>query len=80
MLALTKALPTYCSFSHGPNRAFAFVDEFFHYAHKIEVHSLHDCRYEGTLIHLFQLLDELDKVNTVHAKGAQLHWTNARSP
>ncbi|KAF2194685.1 hypothetical protein K469DRAFT_734449 [Zopfia rhizophila CBS 207.26] len=73
ILALTKGLPVEATFGPIINPLFALVDEFLYYSKELE----RKCN-ESNMI----LLDELDRVNSVHAQTCNFksHWTNARDP
>jgi hypothetical protein len=71
LLALSKALPQSEDPRQQLNQSFGLVDEMMHYAREME-------RQSGTAHAV--LLDELDRVNTVHAfaNNYKSHWTNMR--
>jgi hypothetical protein len=71
LLALIKALPVPADFRSLLNELFGLVDKLLYYAREME-------RNSG--ISNIVLLDELDRVNTIHAENAKTHshWTNAR--
>lgn len=58
-----------------------FVDEFNHHARTIETQYSHETvQNKGRLEHEFELLDEMDRVNTCLFEGSDSHWTNSRKP
>ncbi|KAI0441725.1 hypothetical protein F4803DRAFT_407988 [Xylaria telfairii] len=72
-LGLLKALPV--SNFRDPvsaNKVIGLTDELLYYAHEIEKRR----DLEGTP--LVKLLDQLDKVNSHHARNITNHWTHAR--
>ncbi|KAI2631192.1 hypothetical protein GGS21DRAFT_168574 [Xylaria nigripes] len=72
-LGLLKALPV-SNFRDraSVNKIIALTDELLYYAHEVERRTN---REETPLV---LLLDELDKVNSHHARGISNHWTHAR--
>ncbi|KAI0455070.1 hypothetical protein F5B21DRAFT_212695 [Xylaria acuta] len=72
-LGLLKALPV-ASFRdrNSVNKVIGLTDELLYYAHEIEKRSM---LRETPLV---SLLDELDKVNSHHARNITNHWTHAR--
>jgi hypothetical protein len=55
------------------NRVIALTDEMLYYAHEVE-----RMRITQDTKSLVPLLDELDRVNSYHARDITNHWTHAR--
>jgi hypothetical protein len=73
-LSLLKALPV-SNFRDrkSVNRIIGLTDEFLYYAHEAEKNSSAE---EQSMLN--SLLDDLDVVNSHHARSIQNHWTHAR--
>ncbi|KAF2795555.1 hypothetical protein K505DRAFT_416360 [Melanomma pulvis-pyrius CBS 109.77] len=73
-LSLLKALPV-ANFRDrdSANRVIAFTDELLYYAREVEKRS--SLEQETPLV---RILDELDTVNSYHARKISNHWTHAR--
>ncbi|KAF2501406.1 hypothetical protein BU16DRAFT_569487 [Lophium mytilinum] len=69
LIALIKALPGPTDSLDRLNQLFGLVDELLHYAREIE----HQIASSNTA-----LVNELDRVMTLHANDSKVHWTNSR--
>ncbi|KAL4796709.1 hypothetical protein BDV19DRAFT_387901 [Aspergillus venezuelensis] len=69
LLALLKCYPT-VNFHQSSNGLFTLVDEFLYYAYELEQLAEPEPQ--------FQLLDEIDRVMSIHANEERVHWTNGR--
>ncbi|KAL4928882.1 uncharacterized protein BDV17DRAFT_263032 [Aspergillus undulatus] len=69
LLALIKCYPVE-NFRRSLNGLFTLVDEFLYYAYELE--------QLGQAASQFPLLDEIDRVMTIHAKAEHVHWSNGR--
>ncbi|KAI1283986.1 hypothetical protein F5Y07DRAFT_96079 [Xylaria sp. FL0933] len=74
-LGLLKALPVFEFWDRDTaNKVMNLTDEILYYAQEIEKRKyLHDTP-------LVSILDELDRVNSHHARDLGYHWTHARDP
>ena len=74
-LGLLKSLPNVDLRNRkSANQVIGLTDELLYYAHEVEKRS---DEQETPLVHL---LDELDRVNSYHARNIENHWTHARDP
>jgi hypothetical protein len=73
-LGLLKGLPV-GNFRDVPtvNKIIGLTDELLYYAREAEIRSKTEQQ-----AHLTNILDELDRVNSYHARGINNHWTHAR--
>lgn len=73
MLYLLKSLPVFDFRDKSSiNALISLTDELLYYAHEVEKRSQSP---ESSLV---DILDEVDKVNTYHARSLSNHWTHAR--
>lgn len=69
LLSLLKRCPVE-SFRRSSNGLFTIVDEILYYAYELE--------QLGQSASQFPLLDEIDRVMSIHAKEERVHWTHGR--
>lgn len=80
MLALTKAIPKTTPLEERSDLISQLADQMLGYALQLEAQHIHESKPNRQILNEYNLLNDLDRVNTEHMMGRRphIHWTAAQ--